>query len=183
MTKTSNIILRAVEPTDADFMYEVENDTACWRYGDTIAPLSRHILRDYALNYNADPFSAHQLRLIIVGETQFEGQQLGIIDLYDIDMIHRRAFVGVYILPSFRNLGIATEALQDIASYAFRVLNLRMLAAKVESSNSVSLALFKQNGFKEVAIVPEWFLYADSKPSDLVILTKRLTPETMNCAN
>ncbi len=58
-----------------------------------------------------------------------------------------------------------------------------MLAAKVESSNSVSLALFKQNGFKEVAIVPEWFLYADSKPSDLVILTKRLTPETMKRAN
>ena len=65
MLHSQRLHLRALEPSDADFMYEVENDAQAWRYSDTIAPLSRKILRDYALTYDADPFTAGQLRLII----------------------------------------------------------------------------------------------------------------------
>lgn len=173
MNPQRKIILRAVEPVDADFMYEVENDDACWRYSDTVAPLSRKILRDYALNYSADPFSARQLRLIISEKEPNVGRQLGVADLYEIDPIHRRACVGIYLLPSFRNEGIASEALKILEDYAFRMLNLRLLAAKVEGFNTTSLALFKRCGFVVAAVVPEWFSYAVNKISDLIILTKR----------
>ena len=49
MLASARLILRAVEPIDADFMFEVENDPLAWRYSDTVAPLSRRQLRDYAL--------------------------------------------------------------------------------------------------------------------------------------
>lgn len=174
MTSSSSLILRAVEPTDADFMYEVENDAASWRYGDIIAPLSRHNLRNYALNYDADPFSARQLRLIIISHPSKGGVPIGVADLYDIDAVHRRSFVGIYILPSFRREGRASQALKLLENYAMNVLNLRMLAAKIESVNHISLSLFKRSGYLTTAVIPEWFNYAGSAPTDLIILTKNL---------
>ena len=39
MLETSNILLRAVEPDDLDFLYRCENDTSVWRYGTTTAPV------------------------------------------------------------------------------------------------------------------------------------------------
>lgn len=175
MTQSRSIFLRAVEPSDADFMYEVENDSSSWKYGDTVAPLSRNILRDYALKYDADPFSARQLRLIIAEKSPVAGRELGIVDLYEINPVHRRAFIGIYVLPSFRNEGIASQALIMMENYARKILNLRLLAAKVESVNSISLALFKHCGYKVTAVIPEWFSYADSPLSDLSILTKKLS--------
>ncbi|MDE5849776.1 MAG: GNAT family N-acetyltransferase, partial [Muribaculaceae bacterium] len=55
--------LRALEPEDADMMYDAESDEAAWRYSDYLAPMSLELLREYALTYDADPFRSGQLRL------------------------------------------------------------------------------------------------------------------------
>ena len=47
MLEGSNILLRAVEPDDLDFLYRCENDTSVWRYGTTTAPYSRFTLKQY----------------------------------------------------------------------------------------------------------------------------------------
>lgn len=112
MILTDRLALRALEPTDADFMYDVENDSESWRYSDTVAPLSRKMLRDYALDYDADPFRAGQLRLIITDRQN--GVPVGIADLYDISQRHRRAFAGIYIRPDFRGNGYAEEAVDAL---------------------------------------------------------------------
>ena len=54
--------LRALEPEDAAIMLQWENDRDGWQYSDTVAPLSGHQVREYIANYDADPFSAGQLR-------------------------------------------------------------------------------------------------------------------------
>ena len=164
--------LRAVEPSDADFMYEIENDASAWRYGDTIAPLSRRIIRQYALDYEADPFAARQLRLIVTVKQENSMVPVGAVDLYEIDPVHRRAFVGIYILPAYRGCGIAQAALTDLENYACKVLRFRMLAAKVESDNKSSLSLFERCGFKVSAILPEWFATTDGQFTDLNLMTK-----------
>lgn len=168
------IKLRAVEPTDADFMYEIENDPLCWRYSDTVAPLSRRIIRDYALNYDADPFSARQLRLIASICSNNGNEQIGVVDLYDIDPVHRRAFIGIYILSPFRHMGVGTVVLRRLEEYARNVISLRLLAAKVEHTNAASLGLFEKAGFEVKARIPEWFSLPDATCSDLLLLTKRI---------
>ena len=39
--------LRALEPDDLAFLYALENDPAIWGVSDTLAPVSRHALREY----------------------------------------------------------------------------------------------------------------------------------------
>ncbi|MBD5357984.1 MAG: GNAT family N-acetyltransferase [Bacteroides sp.] len=172
MSDEPKLHLRAVEPSDADFMYEVENDAAAWRYSDTIAPLSRRILREYALNYDADPFSAGQIRLIITeSETK---TPVGIIDLYEVSQRHLRAFVGIYICKEFRGKGYADQALRQIEYYAKTTLHLCNLGSKIEAGHQPAINLFESNGFKECGRLENWLSAPDDKYSDMLLFAKSL---------
>ena len=60
-----NIFLRALEPEDLDFLYELENNGDVWEISGTTAPYSKFILRQYLENAHKDIFEAKQLRLCI----------------------------------------------------------------------------------------------------------------------
>ena len=175
MLHSKRLHLRALEPSDADFMYEVENDAQAWRYSDTIAPLSRKILRDYALTYDADPFTAGQLRLIITEEGSHN--PVGIIDLYEVSQRHQRAFIGIYICKDYRNMGYADEAIGLLEEYAHNNLHLHQLGAKVEDSHSKAEKLFIQRGYKMKGSLDEWLSTPDGKFATLKIFTKKLVPD------
>lgn len=147
------LTLRALEPDDARLMYEIENDASAREYSSTTAPLSMEQLRTYALTYDADPFHAGQLRLVAA---KADGSPVGLADLYDIDAVHRHAFVGIYILPDYRGMGLGTEALRLLASYAGEVLGLACLGAKVSTANGASRSLFEKAGYRHCGTLPGW---------------------------
>ncbi|MDE5875558.1 MAG: GNAT family N-acetyltransferase, partial [Muribaculaceae bacterium] len=159
MLHSNRLHLRALEPSDADFLYEVENDHEAWRYSDTVAPLSRKVLREYALTYDADPFSAGQLRLIISEEGN--SNLIGIIDLYDVTSRHQRAFIGIYICKEFRKKGYAEEAIRLIEEYAHNTLHLNQLGAKVDESHETVVKLFSNLGYKQSGRLEEWISTPD----------------------
>lgn len=172
MLHSKRLHLRALEPSDADFMYEVENDAEAWRYSDTIAPLSRRILRDYALTYDADPFTAGQLRLIITEEGSC--RPVGIVDLYEVSQRHLRAFIGIYICKEFRDKGYAEETLQLIEDYAHNNLHLHQLGAKVEDGYATAEALFSKRGYELKGMLDDWLSTPDGKYVGMKLYTKKL---------
>uniref|UniRef100_A0A7S3VKR6 N-acetyltransferase domain-containing protein n=1 Tax=Dunaliella tertiolecta TaxID=3047 RepID=A0A7S3VKR6_DUNTE len=56
--------------------------------------------------------------------------------------------------PGSRRKGIAQEAVRLMMAFAAQKLNITRFRAKILSSNSASLALFKKLGFKETKLVP-----------------------------
>lgn len=162
--------LRPVEPNDAEFMWEVENDSLQWIQNSMMAPFSKENLLDYALNYNANPFSAGQIRLIF--QSKKEGR-IGIVDLFEISAQHRTAKIGIYILPSFREKGVSLVALSLLEDYACNILNLRELCADVIETNKKSLALFLKREFVHVGTLNNWIL-CGNKTFSLLILQKSL---------
>ena len=118
--------LRAPEPTDTDRMYLWENDPEMWRFGYSPAPLSRQQIWEYISNYNADPFTASQLRLMI----DSDGETVGTADLYDIDIRHRRAFVGIMIAPAYRRKGNAMAALKALQTYCAENIGLHRILSR-----------------------------------------------------
>ncbi|MDE6296284.1 MAG: GNAT family N-acetyltransferase [Muribaculaceae bacterium] len=165
-----NISLRAVEISDADFMWNVECDSLQWVQNSMVAPFSKENILQYALNYEADPFKASQLRLII---TSSDDIRIGIADIFEISSQHRTAKVGIYILPSFRNHGYAATALELLEDYALKILNIRTLCAEVVEGNDISLQLFVNSGYKKVGYLEDWLL-SGSKTYSLQILQKKL---------
>lgn len=167
--QNQRIKLRAVEPEDSHTVWEVENDTAQWFENCMAAPLSEQVVADYAIGYDADPYRAGQLRLIV--EQQHTGTILGIVDLYEISALHRHAFIGIYIIPEFRRQGYGAESLKLTLEYAFSILNIIQIGAKIVIDNEESINLFKKCGFSQCGILPNW-LMSGNKTTDLLLFCK-----------
>ncbi len=146
--------LRAVEPADACYMYSVENDPSQWIGSDITAPMSAHVLRDYAETYDADPIRSGQLRLM--AEEKATGRTVGIIDLYRISPIDRSAMTGIYVDPSVRRQGYGHEMLCLIEAYARDILCLHQLNALVLTVNAGSRLLFEGAGYSHTATLRDW---------------------------
>lgn len=152
--KGKSIFLRALEPSDIDFLFAVENDVSLWHISQTVQPFSRHILEAYIESAKSDIYEAKQLRLVIC---EIESNNLcGFIDLFDFDPRNNRAGVGIVVAESFRKKGIASEALELLITYAFEFLNLFQLYACVEENNQASLTLFSKFGFEKTGVRKQW---------------------------
>ncbi|MDE7497166.1 MAG: GNAT family N-acetyltransferase [Muribaculaceae bacterium] len=173
--------LRAVEPEDADFMMEVENDMDAWIYADTVAPFSHEQLLSYAMTYTADPKTDGQLRLILEKRDEAdEGKAVGIVDLYDINERHAHAFIGIYIIPSARHLGYGRRGVEMMAGIARKFLNLNELCAKIADINGASMCFFSSCGFLQSGTLPGW-IKISGKRHDLHLLTLNLERDQEGC--
>jgi diamine N-acetyltransferase len=149
----TGIHLRALEPTDLDFLFSLENDQRLWTVSNTLAPFSKFTLKEYISHAKEDIFTAKQQRFVI---SDTMNTALGLIDLYDFDPLHHRAGVGLVIAESYRGKGLGKKALQLIEVFAFQRLQLHQLYAGVGENNTISLALFKAAGYIESGLKKDW---------------------------
>ena len=169
--ENDKIRLRAVEPEDVKIITEVESDSSQWIDNCMCAPISYQMITEYALSYDADPFRAGQIRLMI--ESKETKSIIGIIDLYQISAQNRTAFIGIYILPRYRRQGLGLESLSILEKYAYFLLNLNNFGAKIVYNNVESINLFKKAGFTHSGTLPEW-IQTGKVRRDLMIFTKKL---------
>jgi diamine N-acetyltransferase len=155
--KGDTVYLRALEPNDLEFVYEVENDETIWNVSNTQTPYSRFLIRQYLENAHQDIYEAKQLRLAICKDQDFPA--IGLIDLFDFDPKNNRAGVGILIKNgAYRNSGLGTEALGLLMHFAFQQLNLHQLYANIDTENEISIALFTNFGFEKVGVKKQWNL-------------------------
>jgi len=153
--KGKNIFLRALEPEDLDYLYEVENDESLWEVGNSLTPYSRYILEQYIANGYRDIFEVKQLRLVICENKT--GRTVGFVDLYDFDPEHRRTGIGIVIYPEQEHRrGFAFESLQLICNYAFNRLDCHQVYAGITADNEGSIALFEKAGFVKNGVKKQW---------------------------
>ena len=154
MLENEHIKLRAIEPEDLDLLYAWENDPSVWHVGDTLSPYSRYVLKEYIANSHLSIYEQKQLRLLI--QQKSSGNGAGLIDMYDFDPHHGKAGVGILLGEAFRGKGMASEALQLFAHYAFAFLKLHQLYAYIPSANEASMALFLRCGFTVAGRLADW---------------------------
>ena len=164
--KGRHVYLRALEPADLDFLYELENNPDIWEISGTTTPYSRHTLQSYLDNAHRDIYEVKQLRLCIATA----GDEVkGYIDLFDFEPKHRRAGLGIVIIDEGeRNKGLGTEAVGLICDYAFKVLDLHQVYAHVLEGNKASIGLFQKLGFENTGIRKDWILSVGEFKNELV---------------
>ena len=161
------IYLRAVEPEDIDFMYQIENDSSLWEVSSFTVPYSRFVLKQYIENSCSDIYADKQLRLMIVKRS--DNCVIGTVDITDFAPLHARGAVGIAVLKEFRREGYAADALFLLMQYVFCFLHLKQLYAYIPVDNSASLKLFSSNGFQECGVLKEWLRSGD-KYKDAVLM-------------
>lgn len=148
-----NIVLRALEPEDIEFLFSTENNEAFWEVSSTQAPFSKYILQKYLENAHQDIYEAKQFRFII---TNSENATVGTIDLFDFNPQHQRIGVGILVLPKYQNLGYGKEALEMVIDYSFTYLNVHQIFANITSENNESKSLFEKFNFKPAGVKKDW---------------------------
>ena len=141
--------LRALEPEDAAVMHRWRNDP---RITDMVVGPVRFVSLQTEIEWNAQARKDHErgstLRFVIcVGE---DTAPVGIIDLNNIDMLNRTAFIGVMIGASgLEGKGVAKKACQMVLKHAFGELGLEVLYARILTTNERSQRLFESLGFEQ----------------------------------
>lgn len=154
--KGKHIYLRALEPEDLEFVYEIENDEEIWEISNTQTPYSKFLLQQYLDNAHKDIFEVKQLRLVI---SSYNGKALGLIDIFDFDFKNKRAGIGILIKnKADRSKGYGSEALELLISYALNKLNMHQLYCNISEENEASLHLFKSIGFEPIGLKKDWNL-------------------------
>jgi diamine N-acetyltransferase len=154
--KGEHIYLRALEPEDLNFIYDIENDQSVWEISNTITPYSRFLIKQYLDNAHKDIFEVKQLRLVICN---MEDVAVGLIDLFDFDFRNKRAGIGVLIKEEAnRQKGFGKEALVLLLNYCKNHLDLQQLYCNISEDNKMSLKLFNTHGFEIVGLKKDWNL-------------------------
>ncbi len=155
MLENKNIILRAVELSDIENIYEWENNPEIWHLSNTVAPFSKYLLKKHIETSNNDVFADHQIRLVI--ELKSNKRAIGCIDLFDFDFFNSRAGVGILIHnPKDRKNNYASEALETLIEYSFNTLLINQLFCNITADNTASLRLFNKFGFNINGTKKNW---------------------------
>ena len=152
--KSQHIYLRALESSDLDLIYSLENDMSIWQISNTITPFSKDIIQLYLQSAQQDIYTNKQLRLLIcLNETN---QPIGTIDLFEFDPMNLRVGVGILIFESHRNSGYAAESITVIKNYSKNVLLLNQLYCNINATNFDSIKLFEKCGLEKIGLKKQW---------------------------
>ena len=135
--------LRALDSQDILTLYEWENLSELWNTSATLAPYSRRNLARY-------------IELRLMAELTASGCPVGFVDLYGVEVRHRRAYIGILIAPEYHRRGYAKRILGLLECYCRRHLQMHQLIAIVPVDNEASLSLFASCGYIQAAVLPDY---------------------------
>lgn len=172
--KGKHIFLRALESSDLDFLYNLENDESLWEVSNTTTPYSKYILKQYLENSHRDIYDVKQLRLVICKNEN--EKPIGFIDLFDFEPKHSRVGVGIVIYSEAeKRKGFASEALKLTCDYAFAHLHVHQIFAGITEENKGSIQLFEKAGFEKSGIKKDW-IFSEGKFKNEYIYQLILNP-------
>ena len=95
-------------------------------------------------------------RFIIEADDQ---TRVGLVELVEINYIHRRAEFQIIIAPGNQGSGYAKPATLAALDYAFRVLNLHKVYLLVSEKNEIAIRVYEDCGIQnEACLVDEFFV-------------------------
>ncbi|NGP46213.1 spermidine N1-acetyltransferase [Bacillaceae bacterium SIJ1] len=144
--------LRTLEREDLKFVHELNNNANIMSYWFE-EPYEAFVeLQDL---YDKHIHDQSERRFIV----EKDQVMLGMVELVEIDYIHRRAEFQIIIDPKHQGRGYAATATQLAMDYAFQVLNLHKLYLVVDEKNDKAIHVYKKVGFSvEAELKGEFFV-------------------------
>lgn len=150
MDTNVSVTIRPLEREDLKFVHGLDNNATIMRYWFE-EPYEAFVeLQDL---YNKHIHDQSERRFIV----DRDGESIGLVELVEIDHIHRRAEFQIIIAPEWQNRGYARLAAQLVMAYAFDVLNLYKLYLVVDMENIHARHLYARLGFTEEGVLRREF--------------------------
>ncbi|MDO4460864.1 MAG: GNAT family N-acetyltransferase [Bacteroidia bacterium] len=163
----TDAIIRAMEPSDVDVLFQWENNPSNWMDGSgNCRPMSRSDIQRFVDNSTLDIYQERQMRLVIADAQS--GSAVGCIDIFDFDPFSLHAYIGILVDEKHRNKGYAYYAVKWLIRYSFDVLGIKSLCATMLSTNTHSIRLFEKCGFEYIGKRRQWYRIGDTMYDELI---------------
>lgn len=148
----ASVTLRPLERDDLHFVHGLNNNRSVMAYWFEEPYESFVELEEL---YRKHIHDQSERRFIIENDQR---QRVGLVELVEIDHLHRRAEFLIMVSPEAQGRGYARAATQRAINYAFRVLNLYKLYLLVDVDNARAIRIYEGVGFiREGVLVDEYF--------------------------
>ncbi|MBB1089530.1 spermidine N1-acetyltransferase [Lysobacter sp. SG-8] len=148
----ARVTLRPLERDDLHFVHVLNNNRSVMAYWFEEPYESFVELEEL---YRKHIHDQSERRFIIEGDMR---QPVGLVELVEIDHLHRRAEFLIMVSPQHQGRGYARAATGRAVNYAFRVLNLHKLYLLVDVDNAAAIHIYESLGFKrEGVLLDEYF--------------------------
>ncbi|MHA1491831.1 MAG: GNAT family N-acetyltransferase [Promethearchaeota archaeon] len=165
-----NLFLKKISTTDAHFFLESLKEKKLILYL-AIGPLlnlahSKKLIKNYLKYWN----KKNQFNYVIEIRNGKNKIKVGSISLWNVSWLHKRAEIGIWLIPNYWDKGIGKKAMTLIKNIAFNHLKLNRLEAHISIENIKSITLFKKCGFSLEGTLKQ-YLYLNGKHHDALILS------------
>lgn len=143
--ETERLVLRHLEPDDADFIVALLNDPAFLRFIGDRSVRTPDDARGYIQNGPVESYARNGFGLYLV-ERREDGAPLGMCGLLKREVLSD-VDIGFAFMPAFRGGGYAREAAAATLEHARDVLGLPRIVAIVSPDNEASIGLLGRLGF------------------------------------
>jgi [ribosomal protein S5]-alanine N-acetyltransferase len=155
--QTGRMLLRRIEPTDADDLLFLRSDAAIMKYLDR-EPL--HSVGEAALYIKRISDSLDRNEGITWGIALKDDPRLiGTIGFWRLMKEHFRAEIGYLLHPAYWGKGLVSEAITTVMDYGFNVMKLHSVEANVNPANKASVRALEKTGFVQEAYFRENYFY------------------------
>ena len=101
--------------------------------------------------------------------TDLDGEFAGVIELVEIDYIHRTTEIQIFVRKAYQGRGLAKQAIRKGLNYAFNMLNMHKVYLYVDVDNQVGIHIYEGAGFVQEGRLRQHF-YANGKYHDSLIM-------------
>lgn len=152
MSPQLNVKLRPLEREDLRFVHQLDNNASVMRYWFE-EPYEAFVeLSDL---YDKHIHDQSERRFVV----ECDGVSAGLVELVEINHIHRRAEFQIIISPEHQGRGLATCAARLAMDYGFTVINLYKLYLIVDKENVKAIHIYEKLGFMvEGELIHEFFI-------------------------
>ncbi|NYS62245.1 spermidine N1-acetyltransferase [Vreelandella salicampi] len=155
------LYLRALERSDLRFVHELNNNQSIMSYWFEEPYESFDELEEL---YNKHIHDNAERRFVAEDSGR---NAIGLVELIEIDYIHRSAEFQIIITPDHQGKGFARSLIRQALHYSFTILNLHKVYLIVAVENVKAIHLYAESGFTEEGhLVQEFFIngkYRDVK--------------------
>lgn len=144
--RSNNLILQLVEENDANFILKLRTDANLMKYlskTDNSLVKQKEWIKDYK--------KREKLREEFYFKAiSIEGEDLGLVRLYNIDLKTRELTFGSFIMKNEHPKYAAIETIILVMNYAFDNLKMKKVLLDVRVQNKKAKAFYQRFGFKKI---------------------------------
>lgn len=127
-------------------------------------------------NWLQDHSSGSDKLIFIIADRETDAT-LGFIKITELDLVNRRAELGICLIREAQGRGAGSESVRLICTHLRDMWSLRKISLKVRADNDIAIRCYHRTGFETCGLLRQ-HIYIDGAWQDIMLMDFFLNPDS-----